>query len=251
MKILVNNLAVEYADEGNGPSLLLLHGWEDSLHTFDTLLRGLSSAFRVIRLDLPGFGGSEMSKEPWGVGEYAQFVKAFIDKIGISVDVLIGHSFGGRIAIKGVGTGNLQPRKIVLIGSAGIAKRKTARNQLFKIIAKLGKIAIFPLPSGVREELRRKLYKKAGNDDYLQAGAMKETFLKVIEEDLTHASRKMNVPTLLIWGEEDTETPLSDGKRLNTLIPGSTLEVIKGASHFVYQEKADKVAALITSFVSQ
>ena len=250
MKVLVNNLAIEYTDEGRGPVMLLLHGWKDSLHTFDILFPGLSTSFRVIRLDLPGFGGSEMSKEPWGTGEYVQFVKAFIDKIGISVNVLVGHSFGGRIVVKGVGIGSLQPRKAVLIGSAGLVKQVATRNQLFKIIAKVGKIALFLFPSGVKEELRQKLYRKVGSGDYISAGALKETFLKITGEDLSLVAQKINVPTLLIWGEKDTETPLSDGKRFQGLIFDSTLKVIKGAGHFVHQERAEDVAALINKFAS-
>lgn len=251
MKIIVNNLAIEYADEGNGPSLLLLHGWKDTLHTFDSLVPLLLSSWRVIRLDLPGFGGSETPKESWGVGEYAQFVAVFIEKLGTSIDVLVGHSFGGRIAIKGVGTSLLRPRKMVLIGSAGVTANRGARNLLFNIIAKIGKITLYPFSSDIKERLRLKLYKKAGSEDYMNAGTLRETFLRVAGEDLSFPAREIHVPTLLIWGEKDMATPLSDGKWLERLISGSRLKVLEGAGHFVHREKAGAVASLIKTFITQ
>src|SRR3989338_7696853 len=202
---IVNNLAVEYIDEGKGPILFLLHGWGDNLHTFDSLLAKLSASFRVVRLDLPGFGGSEAPEESWGVEEYAYFVKSFIEKLGIPSYIIIGHSFGGRIAIKGVGIGLLKPQKVVLISAAGLATNRKVRNQL----------------------------------------------LRLIGEDLSPAAQKINIPALLIWGEKDTATPLLNGKRLEELIPDSTLEVLEGAGHFVHQEKTDSVAALIQAFISQ
>lgn len=250
MKILVNNLATEFTDQGNGLVMLFLHGWGDTPHTFNALVTEFGPSWRVIRLNLPGFGRSEPPEESWGVGNYARFVQAFIGKLGISIDVLVGHSFGGRIALKGVANGLLQPKRLVLIGSAGLAQRNTIRNILFKILAKVGKAALFPFPVDAKERLRRKLYEYAGADDFLRAGVLKETFLKVIGEDLSHSARNVHVPTLLIWGEDDTATPLSEGKRLNALISGSKLDIIKDAGHFVHQEKPSEVAWAIERFVS-
>lgn len=250
MKILVNDLVTEYIDQGNGAVMLFLHGWGDASHTFSALVTALGPSWRVICPDLPGFGGSKPPKESWKVEDYARFVQAFIRKLGISIDVLVGHSFGGRIALKGVANGLLQPKRLVLISSAGLAPRNTIRNILFKILAKAGKATLFLFPVKVRERLRRKLYEYAGADDFLRAGVLKETFLKVIGEDLSHSARNVHVPTLLIWGEDDTAAPLSEGKRLNALISGSKLEIVKDASHFVHQEKPSEVAWAIERFVS-
>ncbi len=238
-------------DEGSGPVILLLHGWKSDLHTFDPLISAFTGSFRVVRLDLPGFGGSEVPKDSWGVGEYALFVKAFIHKLGISVDTLVGHSFGGRITLKGVGLGELHPKKVVLIASAGLAKHKTLRNRLFGILAKVGKMLTVLFPASFRSSLRHRLYQATGSSDYLNAGVLKETSLKVIREDLSGCARGVEVPTLLIWGENDTATPLSDGKRLAELISGSRLEILEGAGHFVHQERSREVMELIKKFVSQ
>lgn len=251
MKIIVQNLAVEYQDDGKGKVILLLHGWQDNLHTFDTLAQFLTKTHRVVRLDCPGFGQSEMPKETWNLDNYVVFVKNFIQKLNLQVNTIAGHSFGGRIAIKGVSTQNLQPNKIILINSAGIAKNSTPRNSILKIIAKVGNVLIY-IPHFIfwREKLRKKFYQSIGSD-YLKAGEMKKTFLKVIAEDLQESAKKITAPTLLIWGENDTETPLPDGKLFSQLIPHSKLEIIKETGHFVHQEKPEEVARLIQNWINK
>lgn len=250
MKIIINNLAVEYMDEGNGLVMLLLHGWMTSLHTFDGITPFLSGNFRMVRLDLPGFGGSEAPEEGWGIGNYVQFIQSFCDKLGIQPEILVGHSFGGRVILKGVSEGFFTPRKLVLIASAGLTKHHI-KAKLFLVAAKIGKIGLFFLPLGIRDRLRRKLYGMAGSSDYLEAqsAVLKGTFLLSTKEDLTDSARNVRVPTLLIWGRNDVVTPLSDGKRLQMLISGSKLEVIDGAAHFVHKEKPQEVAELVKEFV--
>lgn len=250
MKVIVQNLAVEYQDEGTGHVILLLHGWQDNLHTFDALASLLSPTARVIRLDLPSFGRSEVPEEVWGLGDYIQFVQDFIDKLNIQVDTLAGHSFGGRIAIKGLATQHFNPNKIILIASAGIAQRRTFRNTILMILAKIGG-AIFSVPPFTLwgDQVRKKIYAALGSD-YHDAGTLKGTFLKAISEDLSADAQRIATPTLLIWGSEDREILLSDGQRLSRLIPNSQLKIIPGAGHFVHQEKPREVAGLIREFSS-
>ena len=249
MQVIVQNLATEYQDGGSGTIVLFLHGWQDSLHTFDTLVPLLSSSCRIIRLDLPGFGKTETPKESWGLWGYVRFVGEFIKKLNIEVDTIVGHSFGGRVILKGESAGVFKADKIVLIGSAGIAKRNTARNFVLNIIAKIGKaLTSMPPLSLWKRQIRRRFYKRIGSD-YASAGALQETFLKTISEDLRENAKKITTPALLIWGANDTETPLSVGKRLSELIPNSKLHALEEAGHFVHQEKPREVANLITKFI--
>lgn len=242
-------MATEYRDEGQGPVVLMLHGWKDDLHTFDALVPVLADKYRVVRLDLPGFGGSDMPSSAWKLGDYAGFVKAFADKLQINVETLIGHSLGGRITIKGTAEGTFAPRRIVLIASAGIAKRKTSRNVALRVVAKIGKAATALWPLNIfRRSLRRKLYEKIGSD-YFAAGALKDTFVNIIEEDLQVAASQISVPALLVWGSADTTTPLGDGKRLQGLIKGSRLHIVEGAGHFVHREHPNDVARAIDEFI--
>ncbi len=250
MKIIVNNIATEYLDEGEGEVVLMLHGWKDSLRTFDSLAPLLAEGRRVVRLDLPGFGGTEPPPRTWGVGDYACFVRDFILKLNINVDLLVGHSFGGRVALKGLGTGTLSARRLVLIASAGVAKKKRLRNYFFAALAKLGRAATFVPPlSFIRLPLRRKLYRLLGSD-YFEAGPLSGTFRAVVREDLGVAARQLDIPTFLIWGEDDAVTPLSEGKRLAGLIPDSGLKIFPKAGHFVHREKPGEVAAAMQVFFS-
>lgn len=248
MKTVVNSLVIEYTDEGNGPTVLMLHGWADNLHTFDALIPALQG-YRIVRLDLPGFGNSERSKDTWGVIEYARFVQFFCKKIQAEPQILIGHSFGGRIIIKGVGTGVFTPQKIVLIASAGIARKTTLKSLLLRTLAKIGKaLTLIPPFSLYRQQIRKNLYATLGSD-YFAVGSMRDIFLKVVREDLVEYARQIRVPTLLIWGSEDTSTPLSDGEKIRDAIRLSELQIIHRATHFVHQEKPHEVATLIREFI--
>ncbi len=248
MKIIVDGMATNYQDEGRGPVLLLLHGWANTLHSFDAMTSVLSKDNRVVRVDLPGFGGSEMPQNSWSVEDYARFVRNFCEKIGLEPDIIIGHSLGGRIVVKGLARKILFPRKVVLIASAGVAKRDTLRNRIYKSFAKIGKAALSPLPVHMYQKGRRFLYSYAGGD-YLTVGSMSGTFIKVISENLSDSAKLISVPTLLIWGKQDVVTPLAEGKRLHHLIAGSRLEMIQDTGHFVHQEKPADVTKLISDFI--
>ncbi len=249
MKVIVKNLALEYIDEGTGPVVVMLHGWKDSVHTFDPIIPALIKNHRVVRLDLPGFGGSDKPPTPWHLDDYVDVVAAFCEKLKLNPDILIGHSLGGRITIKGVARGVLKPRKIILIASAGIAKRATIRNHALRIVAKAGKLATAVWPfNGLRQKLRRRLYERIGSD-YFAAGRLKETFINIIEEDLRPAASSITTPTLLIWGSDDRATPLQDGERMQRLIKDSRIEIIQSAGHFVHREYPGKVQSFIAGFI--
>lgn len=248
---IVDGVDVRFRDSGVGPVVLLLHGWGDTLATFDELIPELGGK-RFVRLDLPGFGGSEPPKRAWDVAKYAEFVRHFLDKLGVAEpDILLGHSFGGRIAIKGVASDILKPKHLILVASAGVAARGGARRSIFSMLAKMGKIlTTFPPLSFFRERLREKLYRLAGSTDYLQAGAMKETFLKVISENLETDAGKIKVPTILVWGEHDAETPLEEARTLEKAIANSRLAIVLGAGHFVHREKPKETAERIRAFIT-
>lgn len=250
MKIIVENISVEYEKSGKGKLALLLHGWGDSLHTFDLLCSELEKKFSIVRLDLPGFGASEMPPTAWGVEDYAQFVKDFCRKLHLEPQYIIGHSLGGRIAIKICSQKLLNPQKLILLASAGIRESNSARNRSYATVAKIGKVALsLPGLKRYQKAARSKLYKTAGTQDYLVSGPLKETFVKVIHEDLRDDAVQIEQSTLLLYGEQDTETPVHYGKLLHNLIPKSELDVITSASHFMHQEKPQVIVKAIENFL--
>jgi pimeloyl-ACP methyl ester carboxylesterase len=124
------------------------------------------------------------------------------------------------------------------------------RNKALKVVAKTGK-AVLSIPGlkKLQKPLRKKLYDKAGNSDYLTAGPLKEIYQKTIKQDLSSEAAKITQPTLLIWGSHDTETPLTDGEQLAGLINDSRLEVLDG-SHFIYLDYPEKIARHIKEFAN-
>ena len=252
MKVIVQNLAVSYSDEGAGPVVVLLHGWGVDAQNLASIKQALTDRYRVISIDLPGFGASEIPKTAWRVRDYARFVADLLVKLGVQeLHALVGHSFGGRITLLGVGEAILRPQQVVLIGSAGIKHSDDIRNTIYRFVAKSGKM-FFSLPglrrfSGIA---RNRLYHTAGSTDYINAGPMKAIFAHTIAEDLSEQASRITCPALLIWGEYDQEAPVSDGERLHQLIKDSTLHILSGAGHFVHADASAATNKLIREFLS-
>jgi len=239
MKVLVHGQLIEYKKEGKGKTILLLHGWGDSLATFDTVAAYLvKKGFEVLRFDFPGFGGSPTPVGTWGVADYARLTNELLAKLKTEkLYAVIGHSFGGRVIIKSFAHDLLQAEKVVLIGAAGIKPSPSAKKQLFKVIAKAGKVATsVPGLRQLRNGLRQKLYSAAGSTDYLLAGDMQKIFLKTINEDLLPEISSINVPSLLIWGQNDFETPVKDGAVMQERIEDARFVVVPDTGHFVFKD---------------
>lgn len=252
MKLIADNLAINYLEAGSGKVVVLLHGWGTSVKDMQGLSQHLAEKFRVISIDLPGFGSSQQPTDAWYVGDYATCVASVLAKLGITdVYAIVGHSFGGRVTIKGLSQGSFKPQKAILIGSAGIKHADSARNMGYKFLAKTGKAALsLPGLNKLSDRARQKLYKSAGSADYANAGSMKQIFINTINEDLTTAAATIQIPTLLIWGEHDEESPVEDAKQFNQLIAESKLHVIPHTGHFVHNEAPAQVYPLIDEFLS-
>lgn len=251
MKIVVGEQLINYADDGEGSVILMLHGWGAHLGNFDMMVRQLNKKHRVIRLDFPGFGGSPQPTYDWTISDYATFVAAFLKKIGVEdVYSLIAHSFGGRVTVRAIENEHINPRYVVLIGSGGIKHSSSIRQQAFKLVAKSGKqITRLPGMNRLHSNLRSKLYQSAGASDYIDAGDMKQIFLYAINEDLRESAAKITAPTLLIWGENDVDSPLADAKIFHEKIKNSKLIVIEDAGHFVFLDQPKKVMSEINGFL--
>ncbi len=248
MQVVVDSLLTNYEVTGNGPLIVLLHGWGDSSAGLKGLQTALAKHFKVIALDLPGFGSTEAPHDVWGLDDYARFVSSFLKKIdGGPVAVLAGHSNGGAIAVRGLANGSLQADKLVLIASAGIRGVYKGRVKALRYITKAGKALTAPLPKSVKQKLRKKVYTTVGSD-MLVAEHLQETFKRVVTDDIREDAAALALPTLLIYGEQDQAAPVWYGETFHQLIDGSVLEILPEAGHFVHIDRPADVIKAIEDF---
>jgi len=228
--------------------ILLLHGWGGSIESMIGAAEGLAARGHYIHaLDLPGFGRSAPPPEgaAWGVDDYARIVLAYLDSAGVERVNLIGHSFGGRISLVLGADHAARVGKIVLADSAGVIAPPTARDRLLQ----MGKAALkLPGVNAFEGKLRQWGRERLGSADLKTAGVLEATFRRVIQEDLLPHAGRIAAPTLLIWGDQDQDTPLWQGQALEKAIPDAGLVVFQGAGHFAYQERLPDFLRIVDTF---
>ena len=242
MDIKVDDYNICYKITGTGrETAVILQGWGTDLGIYDSVANTINEKYRVVQFDFPGFGGSDEPKEPWNVDAYADFFCKFMQALGIEEASLIGHSYGGRVIIKLASREQIpfKIKNIVLIDSAGIVPEKTASQKMrirsYKILKKIFNMkvvyALFP-------ELIDDWRSRQGSADYRNASPMmRQCLVMAVNEDLRHLLPRIKQDTLLIWGDKDTDTPISDAKIMEEMIPDSGLAVLKGAGHFPFLEQ--------------
>jgi pimeloyl-ACP methyl ester carboxylesterase len=242
MDVIVGGLHITGLDAGKGPVALLLHGWNSDHKTVLSLQPELKG-YRILAPDLPGFGGSQPPHEVWGIDEYVKFIMEFLSKVKAEkVGVVIGHSFGGRIAVQLVGNGTLKPDKLILLGSHGLPEKRGLSSILIGFAANIGQV----LPSKWRGAIGRRWR----SEDYrLATGIMGPILIKVISQDATEASKGIKSKTLLIYGTDDRTTPPEMGKRFNDLIADSQLQLVEHAGHYVHLDQSEQVNKLVKEFL--
>jgi pimeloyl-ACP methyl ester carboxylesterase len=251
MQINIDGLDINYIDEGKGANVLLLHGWGGSIQTMMPIYNVLKDKCRVLTLDLPGFGESQIPSIPWNSYDYAEFIKKFVDKIGIKDIILFGHSHGGRISIILASKYSSLIKKLVLIDSAGIISKKSAKYyiQVYSFKALKNIYTLF-VKGENKEKKLEKFYKKFGSSDYKESqGIMRQTMVKVINDNLKELLPLIKVSTLLIWGENDEDTPVYMGKMMEDMIEDSGLIVLNGAGHYSYVDCYEQFKAIILVFL--
>ena len=253
MECTINGITLHYEEAGQGEALLLLHGWGSNLRAFNVLVPALAEKYRVIRLDFPGFGQSAALSEPWDVDRYVDTTAAFIQSLGLERLSLAGHSFGGRVIIKLNNRPDLPfaIEKNILIDSAGILPVKTLKKTVRQRVFKMGKAVLNlpPVKAAFPDALDR-FRAHFGSADYNAAtGFLRDTMVKAINEDLQPYLKNIARPTLLIWGDQDTATPMRDAHIMEKEIPDAGLVVVKNAGHFSFLKDPYLVIAVIQSFL--
>lgn len=252
MNTKIDNLNVNYIVKGEGENILLLHGWGCDINIFNKMINHLSRSNKVYALDLPGFGKTDEPKVPWDSNDYANFIIKFIEQNKINKLSILGHSNGGRIIIKMFSKKMpFEVDKVILIDSAGIKNKRNVDKSLKVRIIKLLKSIIFnKFMNKLLPGLLNKLKSRTGSIDYRNATPiMRDTLVKLVNEDLTNILPNINVPTLLIWGEMDTATPLEDAYKMEKLIPNAGLVLLKGRTHYSFLEESETVNRVLDSFL--
>ena len=239
MKIKVKNVLVNYIQYGEGKDILLLHGWGQNIEMMKMLGDNFSDIFRITILDFPGFGLSEEPREAWNIKDYANMLEEFINELGIKKPIIMGHSFGGRVAIRYSAEHVVE--KIVLFGSPCV-REDTELPLSVKILKGIKKL---PGMDKIGEFAKNFI----GSRDYKAASpVMRQTLVNVVNEDLSKYAKEIDCPTLLIWGENDTEAPVSDAKILESIMVDAALIVLPG-THYAYIENLGQVVNILNNFI--
>ncbi|MFH1584720.1 MAG: alpha/beta hydrolase [Patescibacteria group bacterium] len=248
----IQGIRVSYKIAGEGPAVFILHGWGRGSDSWAEVQEALSrKGYLVVAPDLPGFGRTRVPQSAWGIAEYADFVLQFANKLGVDKFVLLGHSFGGQVAVRFAASYPEKIEKLILCAPAAIRREPGPKEVCVKYIAKAGTLVLTFIPSeGLRQLLRKVFASILGRSDYLQApGIMRKVMEKVIREDLSAIFVNITANTLLVWGEKDRPVPLEDAYFMEKRLPHSVLRVIPGVGHRVHREVPEKLTEFIVQFL--
>lgn len=248
--IEIDKVRIHYDETGpdSGKPVILMHGWGCDHSTVASIAAILSPSMKVYNLDLPGHGKSDEPPTAWGVDEYTRIVEKFMALKGISDAVLIGHSFGGRIALL------LSSRnpigRMVLVDAAGIKPRRSLKYYIKVYSFKAAK-KILPVIFG--KKMGKKMIDKwrgsAGSADYRNSSPiMRAVMSRCVNQDLKHVMPDIKASTLLIWGENDTATPISDAKYMEKHIPDAGLVAFSDCGHYSFLDNPAGFQAVMREF---
>lgn len=256
MELSLCGVRLHYEQYGQGKRhVLLLHGWGCSTTHFKPIAENLQDEYHLTVIDFPAHGQSSEPPEPWAVKDFALCVKDLIERLGIAPCDVIAHSFGGRVALWLAANEPQLIHRLVLTGCAGIKKPQTEEQkkcsrryqQLKGFYQKLA--AIKPLKPAAEKALEA-LRQKYGSADYnALSEEMRKTFVKVVSEDLSPLLPRVKASTLLVFGENDQDTPLWMGQQMEKEIPDAGLVVFENDDHFAYLRQWPRFVRVVRAFL--
>lgn len=242
----INGIDLYFEKYGTkGRKVLLLHGWGQNTQMMAFIGDFLKSHFIVYNIDFPGFGNSQEPSEPWDTNDYADFLHEFCLKKKIDNPIFIAHSFGCRVALRYAY--RYGAYKMVLTGAAGIRDGRGIDYYLKVYSYKAAKkiLSLKPL-----EKYKDKFTKNAGSEDYRNtSGIMRQTFVKVVNEDVSDILPDIKAETLLVFGENDDATPVEKGKKMEKLMPNAALVIFENDDHYAYIHQAQRFNMVLDAFL--
>jgi pimeloyl-ACP methyl ester carboxylesterase len=260
--VSIDGVGIHYLEVGEGPALVLIHGLGASTFTFQRVLPELARRFRVVALDLKGFGFSDRPDGDYTLAAQADLIRQLMDRLGIERASVLGHSMGGAVAMRLALAYPERVERLILASSA--SDLELERRILGAAL--LGRLLPLVAPFTLHNRRFRELSLKSGFYDpdhcteqiiegYMLPGRVRG-YLRALGDTMAHWRRDpplrpadITHPTLVLWGEADRWLPPSRGERLQRLISGSRLEVIRGGGHLFLQEQPESSLRLIEDFL--
>lgn len=233
-------------DVGNGPPVVVLHGWGGRIESMVPVVRCLGARYRVVAIDLPGFGEAPVPAGVWGTADYAAYVRDLLAELDLSVACFVGHSFGAKTCLYLAATHPGLVEKVVAASPSGLRSAPTlkvrARRGASNVARWAGHLG------GPGRAFKHAAYRRIASQDYQEAGDLRPILVKVVNEDLSGLLSLVKAPTLLVWGQDDDAVPLAHARTMERLIPDAGVVVFEGAGHFAYLDEADRFCTVIQHF---
>lgn len=242
----VRGQTTRLVDLGSGEPVVVLHGWGGRVESMAPVVHCLAASRRVLALDLPGFGESPAPPTAWGTSDYAAFVREVLASAGVTRADFVGHSFGAKTSLYLAATSGCV-RRLVLAGSSGLRTPPSFKARVKRAVSRAGRGARKLGPPG--RALSAAIYRRIASEDYRNAGPLRPTFVKVVNEDLAGLLPEVSVPTLLVWGTEDDAVPVAHARAMEKAIPDAGLVLFEGAGHFAYLDEADRFCRVVRHFL--
>lgn len=245
----IDGVELHYEVLGEGDPMILMHGWGCNHTTVASIAAVAARTHTVYNIDFPGFGQTSEPPEVWGVEQYTRLIEKMVRRLGIKAPVLAGHSFGGRVGILYASRNEVS--KLILIDAAGVRPRRGIRYYLkvysFKAMKHVTRLLLGRRRAEARIEAARA---RRGSADYASSSPrMRAVLSRCVNEDLRGVMPLIKAPTLLIWGENDTATPIGDARIIERLVPGAALVSFPGCGHYSFLDNPVQFAAVLDSFL--
>lgn len=244
--VSVDGQSARLVELGSGEPVVVLHGWGGRVESMAPVLSCFARDRRVLALDLPGFGESPAPANAWGTADYASFVRRVLGDAGVEEADFVGHSFGAKTSLYLAATTGVV-RRLVLAGSSGLRTPSSFQARLKRGVSRAGRAAKKLGPPG--RALSAAIYRRIASEDYRNAGPLRPTFVKVVNEDLTELLPRVRASTLLVWGTEDDAVPVAHARTMEERIPDAGLVLFEGAGHFAYLDEPDRFCRVVRHFL--